>query len=85
MRYKFIGFREQGAGSREQGAGSREQGAGSIEYRSRKREEVKNNVYLIATINACNFIISTRTAVPDSRLPTPYSPLPITLTIGIVK
>ncbi|NEO41091.1 MAG: hypothetical protein F6J90_34135 [Moorea sp. SIOASIH] len=38
MRYKFRGFREQGAGSREQ---VRE-----------KREEVKNNVYLIAMINA---------------------------------
>ncbi|AOX02340.1 hypothetical protein BJP34_25440 [Moorena producens PAL-8-15-08-1] len=24
MRYKFLGFREQGAGSREQGAGNRE-------------------------------------------------------------
>jgi len=28
VRYKFMVFREQGAGSREQGAGSREQGAG---------------------------------------------------------
>ena len=57
MRYKSLGFREQGAGSREQGAGSREQGAGSREQRiweegSRKWEEGKNNVYLIAMINA---------------------------------
>ncbi|NEP26595.1 hypothetical protein [Moorena sp. SIO3I6] len=45
MRYKFMVFREQGAGSREQGAGKREEVRG-------KREEGKNNVYLIATINA---------------------------------
>ncbi|AOX02011.1 hypothetical protein BJP34_23570 [Moorena producens PAL-8-15-08-1] len=31
MRYKFLVFREQGAGSREQGAGNREQGAGNRE------------------------------------------------------
>ncbi|WP_424099967.1 hypothetical protein [Moorena producens] len=28
MRYKYLGFREQGAGSREQGTGNREQGTG---------------------------------------------------------
>ncbi|EGJ33827.1 hypothetical protein LYNGBM3L_24590 [Moorena producens 3L] len=37
VRYKFLVFREQGAGSREQGAG--------------KREEIKNNVYLMSPIN----------------------------------
>ncbi|AOW99857.1 hypothetical protein BJP34_10695 [Moorena producens PAL-8-15-08-1] len=42
MRYKFLVFREQGAGSREQaeqGAGSREQGAGSREQGAGSREQ----------------------------------------------
>ena len=38
MRYKFLVFREQGAGSREEGKG--------------KREEGKNNVYLMSPRNA---------------------------------
>ncbi|WP_293117054.1 hypothetical protein [Moorena sp. SIO4G3] len=45
MRYKFLVFREQGAGSREQGAGKKEKGRG-------KREEGKNNVYLMSPRNA---------------------------------
>ncbi|EGJ29878.1 MULTISPECIES: hypothetical protein [Moorena] len=40
MRYKVMVFREQGLRSREEGRG--------------KREEVKNNVYLIAKRNAIN-------------------------------
>ncbi|NEO35208.1 MAG: hypothetical protein F6J90_02340 [Moorea sp. SIOASIH] len=48
MRYKFFGFREQGAGSREQGTGNREQGTGN-------REQEKNPVYLIVMKNAVSF------------------------------
>ncbi|WP_293096827.1 hypothetical protein [Moorena sp. SIOASIH] len=40
MRYKFLGFREQGTGNREQGTGNREQGTGN-------REQGKKTVYLI--------------------------------------
>ncbi|AOY82207.1 hypothetical protein BJP36_22185 [Moorena producens JHB] len=42
VRYKLLGFREQGAGSREQGRG--------------KREEGKNTVYLIVMKNSVAFI-----------------------------
>ncbi|AOW98838.1 hypothetical protein BJP34_04670 [Moorena producens PAL-8-15-08-1] len=45
MRYKFLVFRDFGAGSREQGRGKSEEG-------NRKREEGKNNVYLMSAINA---------------------------------
>jgi len=64
VRYKFLVFREQGAGSREQGAGSREEGRGKREeVRSKreegrgKREEVKNNVYLMSPRNAILFFL----------------------------
>ncbi|NEP54547.1 MAG: hypothetical protein F6K65_39465 [Moorea sp. SIO3C2] len=58
MRYKSLGFREQGAGSREQGAGKREEGRG-------KREEGKNNVYLIAMIKA---IADSRRGLPKEAM-----------------
>ena len=45
MRYKSLGFMDQGPGTRDQGPGTRDQGRG-------KSEEGKNNVYLIAMINA---------------------------------
>ncbi|WAN68724.1 hypothetical protein BJP36_40880 [Moorena producens JHB] len=49
MRYKSLGFRDFGAGTEAVGDSSRkEQGRG-------KREEGKNNVYLIAMINAIVF------------------------------
>jgi len=45
VRYKYLGFRDFGAGTSEQGLRSRDFGAGN-------REQGKNNVYLMSPRNA---------------------------------